>query len=307
VIYLQNILQQLADGKIHHFSDESLSHSLDLLNHLGLSIVSPAIGQYQWLNSFSPLDAARLYSLCSDGLQEFFASIHVMTVLDSSNRYLLEQVDEPQICLVEYQTDGRGQHGRTWLAPWGGNICLSIRYHWDTMTNAAGLTLAVAVAIANLLREWGVPVSIKWPNDLYVNQAKLAGLLLDIRHLKQKQILVLGLGLNYDLTQAPITLTQYAPADLKSVFSHLPSRTVLAAQLIETCFRVLSSFPYTGLSPYLADWAKCDALFEKNIAVQIGQQTHYGIAQGITEQGALRVRTGATIRHYSCGSVRQVV
>lgn len=104
----------------------------------------------------------------------------------------------PRAILAGHQTRATGQRGRPWLSPIGG-VWLSAALPWATRPSASAglLGLAVAVALAERLERRGLPVQVKWPNDLLVNGCKLAGLLPRLVHrgARLRQVRV-GLGLN---------------------------------------------------------------------------------------------------------------
>ncbi len=95
------------------------------------------------------------------------------------------------------QSHGKGQRGRVWHSPNGG-VWLSSAVHYDpSIKSAALLGLAVAVALAHRLESSCIPVKIKWPNDLLVQDRKIAGFLSRVIYRGQEPILIsLGIGLN---------------------------------------------------------------------------------------------------------------
>ncbi len=85
--------------------------------------------------------------------------------------------DQPRAYIAARQSHGRGQYGRRWDSPAGG-VWLSAAMPLECSKNSTNLFgLAVAVAIANTLGQFSIPVKIKWPNDLLVYEKKLVGLL----------------------------------------------------------------------------------------------------------------------------------
>jgi hypothetical protein len=92
-------------------------------------------------------------------------------------------VRRPQVFVTECQTAGRGRRGRQWQSPFAANLYFSIRFPVSGGFAAlGGLSLAVGVAVAQALQELDpqLPVTLKWPNDLLINGAKVGGVLIEL-------------------------------------------------------------------------------------------------------------------------------
>jgi len=130
--------------------------------------------------------------------------IHCFETLESTNQTLWQLLREGAppgtVAIARQQTAGRGQWGRSWSSATGG-LYLS----WAIAPNlpteqALLLTISSAWGIATLLRQsYQLPIQIKWPNDLILNQRKVGGILTETR-LHQNQIYqaVIGVGINWD-------------------------------------------------------------------------------------------------------------
>jgi BirA family biotin operon repressor/biotin-[acetyl-CoA-carboxylase] ligase len=126
------------------------------------------------------------------------------------------------VVLADEQTAGRGQYGRTWLAPPGASVLMSVLLFPPTpLRRPVVLTAWAAVAVCNLVRHTtGVPAKIKWPNDVLLGGRKVCGILIE-----QRRGTVAGIGLNVrqtaeELVRAGLTeatsLSQHAPAPLEA-------------------------------------------------------------------------------------------
>ena len=130
------------------------------------------------------------------------APVHCFPVIDSTNQYLLERVNtlsSGESCLAECQTAGRGRRGKPWVSPFGCQLILSMYWRLEQgMAAAMGLSLAVGVAVVEALESLGYPgVALKWPNDLYYQGRKLAGILVEMSGSAGASChLVIGVGLN---------------------------------------------------------------------------------------------------------------
>lgn len=102
------------------------------------------------------------------------------------------------------QTSGRGRLGRTWASPDGG-VYLSVVLRPPVPPSEAGsLSLAVSAAVARALSGFGIPVSVKWPNDVLVNGRKIAGVLLEMSAEADRIAwVVAGVGINVERPREP--------------------------------------------------------------------------------------------------------
>jgi BirA family biotin operon repressor/biotin-[acetyl-CoA-carboxylase] ligase len=124
--------------------------------------------------------------------------------VDSTNNYVanlvkLNQIEHGTAIMADLQTAGKGQRGSVWLAESGENILLSLFLKPDNLSvsHQAFLTYFASVSLLTILRKIGISASIKWPNDIYVGNKKIAGILIE-NSIKAQQInySILGIGLN---------------------------------------------------------------------------------------------------------------
>lgn len=242
-------------------------------------------------------------------------SVTVCPLLDSTNAYLLAQSSTtmPQLCLAEFQTAGRGQQGRSWLSPYGGGLCLSLRLPW-TQCPPGSLNLALALSVAEYLRDCcgTARIGLKWPNDLVCEDgqgrlAKLGGLLLETRISARERCVVLGLGLNLRLPpDAALAAAIAQPyTDLAACGAALPGRNALAAQLAFILIRSNQQFQRQGFSEFAPRWEEFDKLSRRAVHLhRPGLADLAGQACGIDAQGGLRVSTADGTAVYYHGEVR---
>lgn len=122
--------------------------------------------------------------------------------VDSTNTWVAAQArdgaDEGLVCVADFQSAGRGRLDRTWEAPSSSSLLCSVLFRPMLQPDELQLVVA-AVALsarAALVRLSGVRPSLKWPNDLIVEDAKIAGLLAEIVHSDNGLAVVVGLGVN---------------------------------------------------------------------------------------------------------------
>lgn len=135
-------------------------------------------------------------------------AIHLARV-NSTNTYLKtlcarEPVNEGFAVIAAEQTQGAGQRGKTWLSPPGENLLCSVFLKPRFLAPERGylLNMVCASAVAAWLAEQSVSAKIKWPNDIYIQNKKCAGILIENR-IKSSEIAhsIIGLGLNLNQTQ----------------------------------------------------------------------------------------------------------
>lgn len=191
------------------------------------------------------------------------------------------------------QTGGRGRHGRRWASP-PGNLYVSLLLRPElAMAEVGGLALLIAVALAEAIEAVtpGLPrIALKWPNDLLLGEAKLAGILLEgeAGPAGRCRFLVVGCGVN--LVQAPHDLGRpaVAVADVPGV--RAPDPAVLLDGLLATLGRGLDEHAGLGLAPARARWLARAHGLGGRLTAQLGEQTLVGTFEGLDERGALLLR-----------------
>jgi BirA family biotin operon repressor/biotin-[acetyl-CoA-carboxylase] ligase len=211
------------------------------------------------------------------------------------------------IWLAERQTAGQGRRGRPWISPLAAHLSMSVARRFQRGFAAlSGLSLVVGVAAAEALHVLGYPqVRLKWPNDLWVDQRKLGGILIELRGEAGGPCdAVIGLGINVRMPAEFAAKIDQAWCDLAALSQRsTPSRNTLATGVIDALLPALDRFEREGLTPFLPRWRALDALAGKPVRVLDGDRALTGIANGIDEQGALRVQHGPDERHYHGGEV----
>src|SRR5574344_955997 len=111
-------------------------------------------------------------------------TIHRFNVIDSTNSEALKNVENAKdktIWISEFQTAGKGQRGNTWESEQGKNLTFSILFKPNNLlsTKQFALSQAVSLGIFDYLVERGLQATIKWPNDIYVKDKKICGILME--------------------------------------------------------------------------------------------------------------------------------
>ena len=204
---------------------------------------------------------------------------------------------QPCLLVAEVQTQGRGRQGRTWHSSARRSLTFSLALPLHPPA-WSGLSLAVGVALADALDppagEAPPRLGLKWPNDLWLLDApgsgrKLGGILIETVAVGERRMAVIGIGLNV-MPQATGAELASGLACLQELQPGIDAPQALHRVALPLA-RALNTFERDGLAPFIAAYRRRDLLFGQPV-----RTTHpdvpEGVAEGIDEQGALRVRAG---------------
>ncbi|MCK1145368.1 bifunctional biotin--[acetyl-CoA-carboxylase] ligase/biotin operon repressor BirA, partial [Providencia stuartii] len=219
----------------------------------------------------------------------------VEPVIDSTNQYMLDRIPSLQsgdTCLAEYQSAGRGRRGRQWVSPFGCNLYLSMYWKLDQGPAAAvGLSLVVGIVIAKTLNKISKgKVKVKWPNDLYLNDKKLAGILVELTgKTGDAAHIIIGIGINIGMEKKNIDKEKSINQEWASLVDEVENieRNELSASIINALKEALILFEKEGLAPFLESWFELDNFLGRKVKLLIGDKIITGIEKGIDQQGAL--------------------
>lgn len=216
--------------------------------------------------------------------------------IESTNRWLLERAAEladGTVACAEHQTAGRGRLGRTWEAPRGAAILLSVLLH-ELPLSTLGLTAALLGAVAAveaLDLATTVRCGLRWPNDLYVRGRKLGGVLGQTTRAGDRLAVVIGVGLNV-LQQPghfPPALADKATS-LEIESTGAIDRPAVAAALVRRLDAWLAA-PAAGRSAeLLRAWRqRCEDPGQRAVLLRDGRRFS-GIVEEVSATGDLLVR-----------------
>ena len=234
--------------------------------------------------------------------------VTVLPVIDSTNQYLLDRFSELQsgdACVAEYQQAGRGRRGRKWFSPFGSNLYLSMYWRLEQGPAAAiGLSLVIGIVIAEVLQSLGADkVRVKWPNDLYLQDRKLSGILVELTgKTGDAAQIVSGAGINLMMRRVESDVVNQGWISLQEAGISI-DRNQLAACLIKELRAGFKLFENEGLAPYLGRWEKLDNFINRPVKLIIGDKEIFGISRGIDAQGALLLEQEGVIKPWIGGEI----
>ena len=210
-------------------------------------------------------------------------TVEILPEIDSTSSELMRRARaghaEPTLLVAERQLAGRGRMGRPWLSQPGDSLTFSLSLPLKPQ-NWSGLSLAVGLTLAETLHP---QIGLKWPNDLWWDQRKLGGILIEAASSSGPSQVVVGVGLNIrprtgeGLSTAPAALTELLPA---------ASAAACLAQVTPALVRALLDFETAGFAPLMARYATRDVLQGRTVLTSEGLT---GLALGVGPDGALRV------------------
>lgn len=228
-------------------------------------------------------------------------TVEVLPSIDSTSSELMRRARnglmEPVLLTAEQQTAGRGRLGKGWHSKPGQSLTFSIALPLAP-SSWSGLSLAVGVSLAQSLHP---EVRLKWPNDLWLQQRKLGGILVETAShgdaAQGQRMVVIGVGINIARPEASAvaalvpegsTVAAMAPAGLAEVRMGITPGEALEC-VVPSLVQDVLAFASQGFSAFAQRFATLDAL--QGLAVRLSDGTQ-GTACGVNPDGALLVLTG---------------
>ncbi len=234
-------------------------------------------------------------------------TVEILPEIGSTNTELMRRAKdgklEPTLLVAEQQTAGRGRLGRDWidLTDRVENALPMLTFSLGlpmSPTSWSGLSLAVGVSLA---RSLATSIQLKWPNDLWLNERKLGGILIETTSINSQRYAVIGVGINIlHAKPSATTALRTVPASLQEINSQAHAASTLV-QVIEPLVRTILMFETQGFAPFQQSFNALDALQNRTVLIQDNmnslanaeqqQNLNQGIAQGVDATGALIVLT----------------
>ncbi|MEL0614704.1 MULTISPECIES: biotin--[acetyl-CoA-carboxylase] ligase [Marinomonas] len=298
---MQRVLSLLSDSKFH--SGEELGEAIGVtraavwkklkkLESIGVTVHSVKGRGYRLPE---PLELLSEPALEAAGINTDVVR-KILFETESTNSDVKQHITEggalPVLVTAERQLNGRGRRGRQWASGVAKNVTMSFAWRFEGGPSVVeGLSLAVGVAVARTIKKLGIPnPGLKWPNDVQIDGQKVCGILLEMVVDEDVCNVIIGIGLNVEMTQEVMVDVDQPWTDLASRLGRTPSRNQILADLTNELVAVCECFEEGhGMKHYQAVWQAHDVLFNQPITVSSISQQRMGIARGIDESGALLV------------------
>lgn len=312
------ILHQLADGQFH--SGEALAKQFGVtratiwnaIRHaesLGIEVFSVRGRGYKLPYAIALLDKEKV--LQAIGIEREWFHLEVLDEVVSTNTYLMKAATNgaPHVsCAVAHiQTGGRGRRGRAWISHLGASLTFSLLWRFDCGAAAlSGLSLAVGIALIRALRELDIDTALlKWPNDVLVDNQKLAGILIDLQgDMDGPSAAVIGVGINVDLPKQVLERIDQPAIDIKHVSLVSIDQSKLLGTVLKHLADVLRHFEQHGFIGLRDEWLSYHAYHNQLVRMLLpdGRDVE-GTVIGVAEDGILLVETALGLQRFSAGEI----
>ncbi|MBM7633502.1 biotin--[acetyl-CoA-carboxylase] ligase [Geomicrobium sediminis] len=280
-----------------HVSRTAVWKQIEELRKEGYVIEAVSRKGYRLISRPDALNEAEIRSGLTS--KAFGQSVHYEKVVDSTQRIIKDlhrnKAAHGTIAVCEQQTNGRGRLNRPWQTEMGQNIMFSTLVKPDiSLQLAPQMTLVASIAVAKTVEAvTGEQVSIKWPNDIYLNGKKIAGILTEVQaEANCVEMMVIGIGMNVNESKQSIEendLSEKATS-LSIETNRTYNRRDVLQQLLITFENEYERWLSVGFASMKTEWEERAHLYQKRVTVKNVNREQVGTMVGITDEGVLKLQ-----------------
>ena len=221
--------------------------------------------------------------------------------IDSTNSYLKSThrlLDDFTFVSADYQSQGKGREDRVWQSQSGMNLMFSFLIKNDSLIKQSSfLSIMTAIEIAKEIERLGINgVSIKWPNDVLINDKKACGILLEGQI---PEYLVIGVGLNVNQKEFPDGLRRPAT----SLSSELGNNIDINELSNRVFNNIVNNFSKPNIDEYLSYFREHNYLQNKRVRVLINNEPFIGEVVGVDDSFCLQILSRDMLLHIDSGEI----
>ena len=284
---------------------------VERLRAIGVEVQALARRGYHLPGPVELLDVGRIRAELGPDRAPHLHALEVLFEVGSTNTRLLSSAPPPpgtaDVCMAELQHAGRGRLGRRWIAPFGSGVAMSLGWSCsDVVRTLPALSLGVGVAVVRALTRVGaLGISLKWPNDIWFNDRKLGGVLIELRaEAGGPAHVVIGVGINVSLppgARREIEVGGTAVAAVADACTVAASRNLAAGAILDELLSMLLQYERFGFAAFRDAWVALDGLNGRPVQVVVGETAVLGIARGVDADGALLLETTDRLQRFVSG------
>ena len=229
--------------------------------------------------------------------------------VDSTNSYVKSHMkDLTNLCFVyaERQTQGRGRLNRSWVDLGDNNLFLTIVIKpGKNELNYSGLTQYLSVILAMVLEEdYNITPEIKWPNDVLINGKKIAGILAEgTTQGSDFTGLALGIGVNLNTSEKDLRKIDKPATSISNETGKYIDREKFLEKLSNKFCLLYDEYVCKGFASIKDYYESKSNFLKKEISINILGNIHKGIAERITDEGALVLKEDNNENIYYIGDI----
>lgn len=316
---LIKLTQLLSDGQFHdgtsigkhlNITRAAVWKVIDKLKQYDIPLSSVKGKGYQLATPLQLLDLKQIQKhLCHKTIE-----LDVLEKTPSTNDYLKSFIADNKkikVCIAETQIQGKGRLDRGWHSPFGKNIYFSMLCPFERdISELSGLSLIVSLAICHAIESKvdlkGNALKVKWPNDIFLQEKKLAGVLIEIQAESNGNCqVIIGTGININMENAAEKTIDQAWTSLLHTTQEHQDRNILCAAIADSLIDYFERFSKKGLSTFTKEWEKRDRLINSDISILYQGRKEKGTCVGINDQGHLLLKTkNGKIINFSSGDAQ---
>ena len=234
--------------------------------------------------------------------------IEIFDAIDSTNDYLLRTFsnknNELSICLAEMQNSGKGRADKNWISPAFQNIYMSLSFKTNTaLTKLAKLSLVIGLSVVKTLEQFAHDFKVKWPNDIYYQEKKISGTLIETKDCSSGlKLVVIGVGVNVNM----LANLESSWVSLRYITGKTHDRNYIIPLLVENILNFTNLFLAEDFSAFEKMWTQYDLLYQKKITMNSFNDSVTGQYAGLNSNGEVILKVGKSLTavpmHYNIES-----
>ena len=238
-----------------------------------------------------------LYLTLTPKTIELVPVVNVFTEIDSTNAESLRRIKRGErggfLIASSAQSAGRGRRGREWLSSANAGLYMSLALPFPAaVTNLQALSLVTALSVHEALKSlYSLELQLKWPNDLLVENKKLAGILLERQQVEEGAVIVFGIGVNVNIPDSDKAQIDRPITDLSCLSGVAIEMNVLCGTIVNDLVDKVGLFCKKGFVPFQDRWNELDFYNGHEVAIEDGNSRTVGKSLGVDESGCLKLQS----------------